>query len=229
MPAAKPKIQKVCQYCGKLYEVIPANKDSKFCCKQCLYNSRKIIREKTCQYCGKQFIVKKKNQKYCCLKCATQAQQSCEDEFGHKKRLHQIWTNMKMRCFDSNQSVYSYYGGRGITVCEDWKNSFKQFYDWALNNGYQSHLTLDRIDVNGNYEPNNCRWTTYEVQSNNKTCNRFITYNNQTKTIGQWAKITGLTWDIIDWRLKKGWPIEQVLNFPRCKNQMDRINAQKDM
>lgn len=83
-------------------------------------------------------------------------------------RIYKTWCNMKSRCFNKNHSDYYNYGGRGITVCDEWKNDFKAFYDWAISNGYRDDLTIDRIDVNGNYEPNNCRWETNYTQALNK-------------------------------------------------------------
>lgn len=83
-------------------------------------------------------------------------------------RLHSIWTGMKSRCYRPTAGSYEIYGGRGITVCDEWRDNFKMFYDWAIANGYRDDLTLDRIDPDGNYEPSNCRWATWEQQANNK-------------------------------------------------------------
>lgn len=86
---------------------------------------------------------------------------------GHE-RLYRIWRGMKQRCYCPHQQHFRYYGGLGVSVCKEWRDSFMAFYDWALANGYQKHLTLDRIDPCGDYAPENCRWATYKEQAQNK-------------------------------------------------------------
>jgi len=127
-----------------------------------------------------------------------------------KTRLHRIWSNLRFRC--NNPSCYRYkdYGGRGIKVCQEWSD-YETFRDWALNNGYSDELTIDRIDVNGNYEPSNCRWVDSKTQSNNMRVNHKITYNGETHTIAEWSRITGIGWTTIRYRIKSDWPIEKAL------------------
>ena len=84
------------------------------------------------------------------------------------RRVFAVWTFMLARCYDPEHVGYKYYGGRGITICEEWKDDFLNFYDWAMANGYRDDLTLDRIDVDGKYEPKNCRWATMKEQTANK-------------------------------------------------------------
>lgn len=103
-------------------------------------------------------------------------------------RLFRIWGNMKDRCYNPNKSNYPYYGGRGIQICQEWLDNFENFYVWAINNGYQRNLSIDRINGNGNYEPSNCRWVTQKEQNNNRRDNKLITFKNETHTIPEWAE-----------------------------------------
>lgn len=108
----------------------------------------------------------------------------CEDI-----RLHRIWTDMKKRCYNKNCKNAKTYYYRNIKVCDEWRYSFANFYNWAINNGYKDNLTIDRIDVNGNYEPINCRWTDIKTQNNNRTNNRIVFYDNKKMTLKQLAEM----------------------------------------
>lgn len=113
-------------------------------------------------------------------------------ETGHKvggTRLYNIWQNMKNRCYKRQDARYERYGGRGITICEEWKNDFVAFYEWAMNNGYSEKLTIDRIDNDGNYTPDNCRWITNKEQANNRSTNINITIGNSTRNLTEWCEI----------------------------------------
>ena len=120
------------------------------------------------------------------------------------KRLKQIFGGMKQRCYNPNFKRYKDYGGRGITICDEWLDNRIKFYEWSENNGYTSELTIDRIDYNGNYEPNNCRWVTYAEQANNRKDNVYIEYNGEIKTQSQWSKELGVSIGGIKNRLEKG-------------------------
>ena len=104
-------------------------------------------------------------------------------------RLYNIWQNMKSRCYREKDTRYHRYGGRGIIVCDEWKNDFIAFHNWAMNNGYQEELTIDRIDIDGNYEPSNCRWATIKEQCNNRSTNILITIGNSTRNLTEWCDI----------------------------------------
>ena len=129
-------------------------------------------------------------------------------------RLYYIYNNMIRRCYDKSSAKYQNYGGRGITVCDEWRNDKQTFFGWAFNNGYSEDLTIDRIDVNGNYCPENCRWSTQKDQANNRTSNHFITFNGETHTIAEWSDITGIQIQTIHKRLSCGWDIEKALTTP---------------
>lgn len=128
-------------------------------------------------------------------------------------KLYFVWNDMKSRCNDVNSRPYKDYGGRGIAVCNEWMSSYECFRDWALSSGYKNGLTLDRIDVNNGYYPENCRWVTMKTQSNNKRNNRNITYNNETHTISEWSDITGINKTTLRLRLNAGWSIKDALTI----------------
>ena len=128
-------------------------------------------------------------------------------------RLYKIWRGMLTRCYNTHRKDYSYYGGRGITVCDEWKSNFLLFYDWAIVNGYSDKVTLDRKDVNGNYCPENCRWLTRKEQNENKSNNRLITAFGETHTINQWSQITGIKFTTIKGRIDRlGWEAEKAVS-----------------
>lgn len=121
---------------------------------------------------------------------------------GEDKRIYEVWTGIKDRCYCKTDKDYNNYGKRKIKVCTEWKKDFLNFYNWSINNGYKHNLTLDRIDVNGNYEPNNCRWTNAKQQARNRRNNKFISYNGETHCISEWAEILGLSTPCFFYRLK---------------------------
>lgn len=134
-----------------------------------------------------------------------------------KHRLKDIWHSMRERCENPNHKSYKHYGLRNIGVCEEWKDpdtGYIAFYNWAMNNGYKIGLTIDRIDVNGNYTPDNCRWISNLSQQRNKRTNRYVEYNGEVKCISEWAEIYNLKTDTLSYRLKHGWDIEKALKTP---------------
>ncbi|MBR6613181.1 MAG: hypothetical protein IKK84_00250 [Clostridia bacterium] len=129
-----------------------------------------------------------------------------------KTKLCSIWRSMKGRCLNPKDQAYKNYGGRGVTICEEWSNNFVAFYNWAINNGYSEELSIDRIDNNGNYEPSNCRWATRKVQANNKRDNHYLIYNGKSQTISQWANELNIKPHTILRRLNLGWSVERALS-----------------
>lgn len=141
----------------------------------------------------------------------------------HNKRhtkIYHIFAGIKRRCFNKNDKIYHYYGGRGITICDEWLDKdkgFMNFYNWAMENGYRDGLTIDRIDVNGNYEPSNCRWVDMKVQSNNRRSNKIIEINNEKHTLVEWRRINGVSSTTYYRRIKKGMSVEKALTIPTKK------------
>ena len=129
-------------------------------------------------------------------------------------RIHETWNHMIQRCRNEKHPYFKDYGGRGITVCDEWLGTegFIRFNEWAMTNGYQDNLTLDRIENDKGYSPNNCRWVDQLTQNNNKRSNKRYEYNGESHTISEWARIYGIKYTTLDTRLnKRGWDIEKAL------------------
>ena len=133
---------------------------------------------------------------------------------GTRTNLYVRWCHMIERCYNPHCERYEYYGGRGIAVCEIWRKDFTAFREWALANGYNEGLSLDRINNDGNYEPSNCRWVTHKEQCNNKRNNRILTYNGESKTISQWADTIGMRVDTLKSRIYYGWSVKDAIERP---------------
>lgn len=141
---------------------------------------------------------------------------------GVNEKLYGVYRAMLQRCYNANNSQYDDYGGRGITVCDEWKDSYISFRDWAFTNGYREEVlpnglnkwTIDRINVNGNYEPNNCRWITCQEQQFNKRDNVYITYNGETKTAKEFSIQYNISPDVLWQRLKHGWEVNEAIETP---------------
>lgn len=128
-----------------------------------------------------------------------------------KTRIYQIWADMKDRCNNNKNQFYKNYGGRGIKVCDEWTTDFMNFYNWAMENGYKEELTIDRINVDGNYEPNNCRWATWKLQANNKRTSRKITIYGKTKTAYEFEKQYGISAHVLIDRYDKGYRDDKLI------------------
>lgn len=146
-----------------------------------------------------------------------------EEESRHQSRnakhgkfgtsLYNVWCGMKKRCLNPRNRFYRRYGGRGITVCPQWIRDFQDFYDWAISHGYRKGLSLDRIDNDKGYSPENCRWATKEEQGNNKGNNRMFILGGEKKTLAELCRIYSKNRSKVDNRLRSGWTIEEALDL----------------
>ena len=135
-------------------------------------------------------------------------------------RLYNIWQGIKQRTTNPNHHEYSDYGERGIDICEEWKDSFENFKKWSYENGYQDNLTIDRKNNDKGYTPDNCRWITIKEQQRNRRSNHCLTYKGETKTITEWSEITGLSKQVIRYRISKmKWDVEKTLTTPLMRNR----------
>lgn len=145
-------------------------------------------------------------------------------------RIYRCWNRMIHRCYNSNNKDFRHYGGRGISVCDEWLDKtwgFTNFYHWAMTNGYTDDLTIDRIDVNGNYCPENCRWATILEQRNNMRSNVVLTYKGETHNLKQWADKLGLNYRAICLRYERGWSIKDILETPiKCSLHLVEFNGE---
>ena len=188
-----------CINCGKPF--LSKQKDAQYCSKKCFYESRKVERiELICKECGKPFYRKaseiKQGSGVC---CSTECQYKYKLKYkflntkADNSNLYKIWNAMYQRCYNKNQRSYADYGGRGITVCDEWL-IFENFYNWALKNNYKDGLSIERIDVNGNYEPNNCEWILPEKQAKNKRNNIIVNYENKEMILKDVATLENISY-----------------------------------
>lgn len=128
--------------------------------------------------------------------------------------LYYIWCGIRQRCYNPNNPKYNIYGARGIKMCDAWKENFSVFLDWATTSGYAQGLSIDRINGDGDYCPENCRWATSKEQNRNLAKNINITFDGKTMCVSAWAELLNMNRATLNQRLKKGWPIEKALTTP---------------
>ncbi len=133
------------------------------------------------------------------------------NHFMSDTKLYRVYRGIKRRCYKDKCTGYNNYGGRGIKMCQEWKESPKKFFEWALENGYKEGLSIDRINVNGDYEPSNCRWVTPEVQANNTRANKIVKYRGKEHTYAEWDKIKGYKKNTVGRRIRAGWSIKRAI------------------
>lgn len=156
-----------------------------------------------------------------CLQYETQLsnrKDNTKHGLSNKEALYGTWKNMKRRCYSPNDKRAKFYSGKGVIVCDEWRNDYSAFRNWALANGYKEGLTIDRIDNNGNYCPENCRWATAKIQANNQSRNRLLTYNGETLTMSEWADKLGITYGTINHRVQRGWSMARIVSTPQRRH-----------
>lgn len=127
-----------------------------------------------------------------------------------KERLYNIWIGMRQRCRDVNSQDYMAYGGRGIHVCHGWENDYAIFRQWAVANGYDDSLSIDRINNDSGYSPENCRWASSWEQNNNLRSNVLVEFNGDTHTLAEWSRVFGIPYSTLISRRKRGWSFARI-------------------
>lgn len=150
----------------------------------------------------------------CGCKRQEQASQMNYIHGGRRTRLYSIWSNMITRTENPNGTAYHRYGGRGIKVCSEWRDSFPIFRAWALAHGYRDGLTLERIDNDGGYSPDNCRWATWQEQFNHRCDTHYITFDGKTQSLTRWARERALPPSALFQRVYAGWNAQRALTTP---------------
>lgn len=149
-----------------------------------------------------------------CLLIETTQQRNRETKRTHGQRntrLYSIWHSLKQRVLNPNHTAFEHYGGRGISICEEWMQ-FEPFFQWSMENGYREDLTIERIDNDGDYSPGNCKWATSKEQANNRSNNTLITYDGKTMTISEWADYLEIPYDRLLKRITSGMPLDRALS-----------------
>ena len=140
-----------------------------------------------------------------------------------KTSIYKIWAGMKSRCSYEKSCSFSRYGGRGIKVCDEWKNSFESFYTWSLDNGYKKGLSIERVNNNGDYCPENCKWVSQKEQCLNRRTNIVYKYKGESHTLTEWCEALNLNYKLVHNRIYKlGWSFDKAVSMPRLtKNRKD--------
>lgn len=179
--------------------------DRKYLC-QCECGNTKIVSEDN---------LKREHTKSCgCLIVEAARQRKTDSVYSKSSKLYRKWTCMRERCRNPKSQNYANYGGRGVRVCDEWQD-YLVFEKWAIQNGYNENhkrgeMTIDRIDVNGDYCPENCRLASAKTQANNTRKNRFLEMDGKRKTLSQWAETFGIPYDLMWNRINRGWSIEKI-------------------
>lgn len=146
-----------------------------------------------------------------------------------RTKLYRVYRAMRNRCYRTKDKSYAIYGGRGITVCDEWLNSFQVFYDWSMANGYEEGLTLERKDTNKGYSPENCCWITKAEQARNRRSNHPLTYKGETKLLVDWAEEYNISFKTLSRRIRDGWDVERALTEPAFVGKNQSYNRKESV
>lgn len=141
--------------------------------------------------------------------------------------LYSRYHKIKERCYNPNSKSYKRYGGRGIKMCDEWLNDYKSFETWAIANGYAPEFAIDRIDNDGDYSPENCRFVTLSENNQNRCSSRFYTYNGKTQNLTQWCTELGLNYRTVMYRMRRGWSFERSITEPVIKRNREELIDQR--
>lgn len=175
--------------------------------------------------CGKEFIarsndVRKGRIKSCGCVNRREIREKTKKHGFHKHPIYQAWSHIKQRCHNPKNKEYKNYGGRGIVMCNDWFDNPEEFINWSLKNGWRKGLTIDRIDNEKGYCPDNCRWVSMEVQENNKRNNHYYDYNGEKKTLSQIARENGISRNSLYYRANvKNIPLEKAVEILKVEKK----------
>jgi hypothetical protein len=157
--------------------------------------STKTLRNGTCKSCG----------------CIQKENPPAKTHGQSDTNLFHVWNGIKQRCLNPRSQAFNNYGGRGIKVCDEWREDFQAFHDWAIKNGYRLGREIDRIDNDGDYEPGNCRWVTSQTNNNNRRSNTLVEIGGKTHTISEWSRITGIPRSTLQKRISSGKTPDEIL------------------
>lgn len=158
--------------------------------------------------CGNKIVIDRSNlsiNKTKTVSCGCHKKEIITKHNKYKTKIYSVYIAMKQRCYNKQSIPYKYYGGRGIKICDEWldeENGFINFYNWSINNGWKEGLSIDRINTNADYKPDNCRWTNSLTQMNNTRRNHYVTHNNETHTIAEWARMLNENYSTLYNKLK---------------------------
>lgn len=164
-----------------------------------------------------------------CQKCRGEKSRQRQETHGlSKTRLYYVWLSMRNRCYRPQTNGYERYGGRGITVCKEWREHFEPFAEWAITNGYRQGLQIDRVDNNGNYEPQNCRWVTHRENLNNTSRTFHLQYKGRSYTAQEAAEAFNISAALLRERIHRGWSVEEAITTPVAIGNNQTLRSDKN-